>query len=72
MSHWSGLTRRSERKLPTFWSAAEVAQALKVARCTVIRWAHLGLLDNVRVGKHYRFPPTAIRQLMQLRGRMRG
>lgn len=49
---------------PRFMTVAEVAELTRVSRMTVYRMVHAGELPAVRVGRSFRVPEAAVRQLL--------
>ncbi|MEN3011170.1 MAG: helix-turn-helix domain-containing protein [Candidatus Bipolaricaulaceae bacterium] len=53
-----------ERREPEFLTAQEVAQLLRVSVRTIHRLIHAGELPAVRVGRQWRVPAAALRELI--------
>lgn len=49
---------------PRFMTVAEVADVTRVSRMTVYRMVHAGTLPAVRVGRSFRVPESAVRQMI--------
>lgn len=53
---------------PRFMTVAEVAELTRVSRMTVYRLVHSGELPAIRVGRSFRVPEAAVRQLLATGG----
>ena len=53
-----------QHSAPRFMTVAEVADVMRVSKMTVYRLIHNGDMPAIRVGKSFRVPEAAVRQLI--------
>ncbi|PID97474.1 MAG: DNA-binding protein [Actinobacteria bacterium] len=51
---------------PRFMTVTEVADLMRVSKMTVYRLIHGGEMPAIRVGKSFRVPEVAVRQLIEV------
>lgn len=51
---------------PQFLTVTEVAEVMRVSKMTVYRLIHAGELPAIRVGKSFRVPTAAVKQLLDI------
>lgn len=54
-----------QQPAPRFMTVAEVADLMRVSRMTVYRMIQRGEMPAIRVGKSFRVPEAAVRQLIE-------
>lgn len=54
----------TEHSAPRFMTVTEVAELMRVSKMTVYRLIHGGEIPAIRVGKSFRVPEVAVRQLI--------
>ena len=57
-------TSMDQKSAPRFMTVAEVADLMRVSKMTVYRLIHSGEMPAIRVGKSFRVPESAVRQLI--------
>lgn len=50
---------------PRFWTVAEAAGLMRVAKMTVYRMVHSGELESKRIGRGFRIPEQAVRDYLR-------
>lgn len=51
---------------PQFLTVTEVAEVMRVSKMTVYRLIHAGELPAIRVGRSFRVPTAAVKQLLDI------
>lgn len=56
----------AHRSAPRFMTVTEVAELMRVSKMTVYRLIHGGEMPAIRVGKSFRVPESAVRQMIDV------